>query len=67
MPKPTEYLTYLLELLAPLGQVTHRSMFGGFGIYRDDVIFAIVISDTHGILLSCSIQISGEEDCWCGE
>lgn len=46
MPKPTEYLTYLLELLAPLGQVTHRSMFGGFGIYRDDVIFAIVINDT---------------------
>lgn len=46
MPKRSEYLEYLLELLQPLGYVTARAMFGGFGIYRDGVIFAIVIADT---------------------
>jgi DNA transformation protein len=46
MPKHSEYLDYTLELLAPLGQITSRSMFGGYGIYRDGVIFAIVIDET---------------------
>jgi DNA transformation protein len=46
MPKHSEYLTYLLELLTPLGQVTSRSMFGGYGIYRDGVMFALVAYET---------------------
>lgn len=46
MPKQSEYLTYLLELLAPLGQITSRSMFGGYGIYRDGVMFALVAYET---------------------
>ena len=46
MPKRSEYLEYLLELLHPLGSITARAMFGGFGIYRDGIIFAIVIADT---------------------
>lgn len=46
MSKPSEYLTYLLELLSPLGQVTSRAMFGGYGIYRDGVMFALVAYET---------------------
>ncbi len=46
MPKQSEYLTYLLELLAPLGQVTSRAMFGGYSIYHDDVTFGIVVDET---------------------
>ncbi|MEZ5453636.1 MAG: TfoX/Sxy family protein [Thiothrix sp.] len=46
MPKQSEYVTYLLELLAPLGQVSARSMFGGHGIYRDDVMFGLVADET---------------------
>lgn len=40
-----QYLDYLTELLAPLGHITHRRMFGGAGLYCDGVILAIVIDD----------------------
>jgi DNA transformation protein len=32
--------------LQPLGPVAHRSMFGGFGIYLDGVMFALIAYDT---------------------
>ena len=41
-----EFIAYLLEQLAPLGDVRARSMFGGFGIYRGDRMFALVADDT---------------------
>jgi DNA transformation protein len=31
---------------APLGIFRARAMFGGFGLYLDDVIFAIIVGDT---------------------
>ena len=45
MSTSAQYLDYLAELLAPLGQITHRRMFGGAGIYCDGVIIAIVVDD----------------------
>lgn len=45
MPR-SEFITYLLEQLAPLGEVRARAMFGGFGIYRGDRMFALVVEDT---------------------
>ena len=36
----------LLADLAPLGEVSTRKMFGGFGVFADGVMFAIV--DTFG-------------------
>ncbi|BBE70759.1 TfoX/Sxy family protein [Oharaeibacter diazotrophicus] len=36
---------FLAELTEPLGGVTMRRMFGGLGIYRDGVIFAISVGD----------------------
>lgn len=45
MAKKNEFVDYLLELLAPLGGVSSRTMFGGHGIYRDGLIFGIVIDD----------------------
>ncbi len=39
------FLTYLLELLQPLGAVRHRRMFGGVGIYCDDVMFALTFDE----------------------
>ena len=44
-PMPGEFITYLLEQLAPLGEVRARAMFGGFGIYRGDRMFALVADD----------------------
>jgi DNA transformation protein and related proteins len=40
-----EFITYLLEQLAPLGDVRARAMFGGFGIYRGERMFALVAED----------------------
>lgn len=40
------YREYVMELLAPLGGVSGRDMFGGYGIYRDGAIFAIISSDS---------------------
>ena len=37
-----EYLDYVLELLAPLGGVSGKSMFGGFGIFHDGAMFALI-------------------------
>lgn len=37
-----EYVDYLLDQLAPLGAVRARAMFGGYGIYLDRLMFALV-------------------------
>ncbi|HZP19183.1 MAG TPA: TfoX/Sxy family protein [Bauldia sp.] len=36
----------LEELFAPLGGVTFRRMFGGIGIFREGIMFALVSGDT---------------------
>lgn len=41
-----EYLEYLLEQLAPLGHVTSRRMFGGVGLYREQLFFGLIDDDT---------------------
>ena len=42
MPKPTEFVYHLLDLLKPLGSVCARAMFGGWGIYHAEKMFALV-------------------------
>ena len=37
-----EFLAHVLDLLAPLGPVTARRMFGGAGLYRRGVMFALI-------------------------
>jgi DNA transformation protein and related proteins len=41
-----EFLAYVLELLAPLGGVEARRMFGGYGLYCDGVFFGILLDNT---------------------
>jgi DNA transformation protein len=41
-----EYLQYVLDQLAALGNVTSRRMFGGVGLYQDARFFAIITRDT---------------------
>lgn len=38
-------LAHFKELLGPLGAVSARAMFGGHGIYIDELFIAIVIDD----------------------
>jgi len=37
-----ELLAHSLELLAPLGALRSRRMFGGYGIYADEIFIAII-------------------------
>jgi DNA transformation protein len=46
MARRSEFVTYLLEQLTPLGEVSARGMFGGYGIYFDGRMFALVAQDT---------------------
>jgi DNA transformation protein len=40
-----EYLSWCLELLAPAGTVRARRMFGGHGLYVDDLFIALIAGE----------------------
>jgi len=46
MPKPNEFVTHLLDLLRPLGDIRARSMFGGWGFSHAERMFALVAFET---------------------
>ena len=46
MEPPGRFTDFVLELLEPLGGVTARRMFGGGGLFRDGLMFAIIDDDT---------------------
>jgi DNA transformation protein and related proteins len=39
-------IDYIRELLAPLGAVNARKMFGGYGVYHDSVMIGLVANGT---------------------
>lgn len=45
MSDPGDFAAYCTELLAPSGEVRSRRMFGGYGLYLDDVFVAIIVRD----------------------
>ncbi|MBB5017849.1 DNA transformation protein [Chitinivorax tropicus] len=45
MAKFNEFVEHMKEQLAPLGSITSRAMFGGYGIYLEGTCFAIVDDD----------------------
>lgn len=40
-----EFVDYVVELMADWAPVSARKMFGGYGLYREGVMFALVASD----------------------
>lgn len=40
------FLAHALECLRPFGPVQAKRMFGGWGLYREDVFFALVLRET---------------------
>lgn len=46
MPLDRAYVDYVMELLAPLGGVTGRAMFGGYGIFHEGDMFALISSSS---------------------
>ena len=45
MVRSSEFVNFVLESLQPLGGVSARGMFGGHGIYKDGVMFALIADD----------------------
>lgn len=45
MAKRSEFVDYLLEGIAGAGNARARAMFGGFGIYLNDLMFGLVADD----------------------
>jgi DNA transformation protein and related proteins len=46
MAASAEYLDFIKEQLSGFGPVTARRMFGGAGIFRDGLMFALVADET---------------------
>lgn len=44
--RKSEYVEYLLEMLQPVGALRAKSMFGGWGLYAEDLFFAIIAEET---------------------
>ena len=41
----SEFAEYIIDLLSKYRHVKLRRMFGGYGLYFDEIIFAIIIND----------------------
>jgi DNA transformation protein and related proteins len=47
MPKPPDpFHEFVAELFTPMGSVSIRRMFGGAGVFRDGLMFALLGDDT---------------------
>ena len=53
-------LDWLLEGLAPLGGVAARRMFGGHGLFRHGLMFALVVRDTPYLKVDASTRAAFE-------
>ena len=45
MPRTNEYCDYVVDLLSPLGPASYKFMFGGYGVYVDGLMIALVAGD----------------------
>ncbi len=45
MTKHREFVDHVLDMLTTLGAVRARAMFGGWGVYLDDVMFGLIAGD----------------------
>lgn len=44
--KKDSFLDFVLDVLKPLGPIHTRSLFGGYGLYKKGIIFAILVDNT---------------------
>ena len=41
-----EFLKFVIEKLSPIGDIRSRAMFGGYGIFYEGLMFALISEDT---------------------
>ena len=46
MKTSPEYLNFIMEKLSPTGDIKSRAMFGGYGIFHEGLMFALISEDT---------------------
>lgn len=46
MAASNDYLDFVVEWMAPLGRITARRMMGGYVLYCDAVVFALIAQNT---------------------
>lgn len=46
MKASREYLDFVLDKLSPIGDIRSRAMFGGYGIFHEGLMFALISEDT---------------------
>lgn len=44
-PEQLAYVQYITDMMQCIGPVCYKRMFGGFGLFLDDLMFAIVTDD----------------------
>lgn len=45
MARRSEFVEFVIDHMACIGRPRARAMFGGYGIYQDDCMFAIIADD----------------------
>jgi DNA transformation protein len=58
MTLSADFLAYVLDQLRELGEVSSRRMFGGAGLYREELFFGLIADDT----LYLRVDASNRED-----
>ena len=61
MARSAEFVRHVLDLMAPLGAVRARAMFGAHGIYLGEDMFAIVADDRLWLKTDAANQASREK------
>ncbi len=60
MSAQADFAAYCAELMAPLGDVRTKRMFGGYGLYVDDVFVAIIAGDSLYLKVDAQTQAQFE-------
>jgi DNA transformation protein len=61
MATERDFVNYLMELLSPLVGITAKRMFGGYGLFRDGLMFGLVADATLYLKTDRQNQASFEE------
>ena len=64
MPRPPDpFHEFVAELFAPMGSVSIRRMFGGAGVFRDGLMFALLGDDTVYLKTDDRLRADLEAEC----